>query len=76
MILVQPFFAADLYSDSVRDAFRSDFKKYVEARIAYYKSYGHGFLVADQKRCILSGGSVMGKGNATIERAKHAHTFQ
>jgi hypothetical protein len=27
---------ADLYSDSVRDAFRSDFKKYVEARIAYY----------------------------------------
>ena len=27
---------ADLYSDSVRDAFRSDFKKYLEARIAYY----------------------------------------
>jgi len=27
---------ADLYSDSVRDAFRADFKKYLEARIAYY----------------------------------------
>jgi len=27
---------ADLYSDSVRDAFRSDFKRYLEARIAYY----------------------------------------
>lgn len=27
---------SDLYSDSVRDAFRSDFKKYIEARIAYY----------------------------------------
>ena len=27
---------ADLYSDSVRDAFRVDFKKYLEARIDYY----------------------------------------
>jgi hypothetical protein len=27
---------ADLYSDSVRNAFRTDFKKYLEARIAYY----------------------------------------
>jgi hypothetical protein len=27
---------SDLYSDSVRDAFRADFKKYVAARIAYY----------------------------------------
>jgi len=27
---------ADLYSDSVRDAFRADFKKYLEARIDYY----------------------------------------
>ena len=29
---------ADLYSDSVRDAFRSDFYKYLEARIAYYQN--------------------------------------
>jgi hypothetical protein len=29
---------ADLYSDSVRTAFRADFKKYVEARISYYKN--------------------------------------
>ena len=29
---------ADLYSDSLRTAFRSDFKSYLEARIAYYKS--------------------------------------
>lgn len=27
---------ADLYPDSVRDAYRKDFKDYVEARIAYY----------------------------------------
>src|SRR3954471_14723837 len=27
---------ADLYSDSIRNAFRTDFKKYLEARIAYY----------------------------------------
>ena len=27
---------SDLYSDSVRDAFRTDFKKYLEARIDYY----------------------------------------
>ena len=27
---------ADLYPDSVRDAFRADFKNYLEARIAYY----------------------------------------
>jgi hypothetical protein len=27
---------ADLYSDSVRDAFRADFKEYLEARISYY----------------------------------------
>src|SRR6476660_1691436 len=27
---------ADLYSDSIRNEFRADFKKYLEARIAYY----------------------------------------
>jgi phosphoglycerol transferase MdoB-like AlkP superfamily enzyme len=27
---------ADLYSDSVRDAFHADFKRYLDARIAYY----------------------------------------
>ena len=29
---------SDLYSDSVRDAFRADFKKYIDARIAYYNN--------------------------------------
>jgi hypothetical protein len=29
---------SDLYSDSVRNEFRSDFKKYIEARVAYYNS--------------------------------------
>jgi len=27
---------SDLYSDSLRDAFRADFKKYIEARLSYY----------------------------------------
>jgi len=35
---------ADLYSDSVRDAFRADFKKYLEARIAFY-----GFITDTMK---------------------------
>src|SRR6478735_6404968 len=29
---------SDLYSDSVRDAFRADFKKYIDARVAYYNT--------------------------------------
>jgi hypothetical protein len=29
---------SDLYSDSVRDAFRGDFKRYIDARIAYYNN--------------------------------------
>ncbi len=29
---------SDLYSDSVRDVFRADFKRYIDARIAYYNN--------------------------------------
>ena len=29
---------SDLYSDSVRDAFHADFKKYIDARIAFYNN--------------------------------------
>src|SRR3954452_9898389 len=29
---------SDLYPDSVRDAFRTDFKKYIDARVSYYEN--------------------------------------
>ena len=35
---------ADLYSDSVRNAFRTDFKTYLEARIAYYENVADTIL--------------------------------
>ncbi len=31
-------FRADLYPDSIRQEFRSDLKKYINARIDYYKA--------------------------------------
>ena len=35
---------ADLYPDSVRHAFRTDFKTYLEARIAYYENVADTIL--------------------------------
>jgi hypothetical protein len=40
---------ADLYPDSVRYAFRSDFKNYLEARIAYYNNVADSVLFMKAK---------------------------
>ncbi|HEY6977311.1 MAG TPA: hypothetical protein VH396_13535 [Chitinophagaceae bacterium] len=40
---------ADLYADSIREAFRADFKKYLEARIAYYDSITDTMVLVKSK---------------------------
>jgi len=49
---------SDLYSDSVRDAFRSDFKKYVEARIAYYNPMDTASWLRSKKDASLAAASL------------------
>jgi len=41
---------SDLYSDRLRTAFRSDFKKYVEARLSYYKNINDTALFNKARR--------------------------
>jgi hypothetical protein len=41
---------ADLYPDSVREAFRKDFKEYLEARIALYSNVADTSLIAQSKQ--------------------------
>jgi hypothetical protein len=37
-------FRTDLYPDSIRQEFRTDFKKYINARIDYYKAGNDGII--------------------------------
>jgi hypothetical protein len=50
---------SDLYSDSVRDAFRADFKKYIEARIAYYDNTTDTVLLIKAKNDAVKAGDAL-----------------
>jgi hypothetical protein len=50
---------SDLYSDSVRDAFRADFKTYIEARVAYYNSATDTVLYNKAKNDAIKAGDAL-----------------
>jgi hypothetical protein len=50
---------ADLYSDSIRDVFRADFKKYLEARIAYYDNAKDTVLFYKAKEAAAKAGEAL-----------------
>jgi hypothetical protein len=41
---------SDLYGDSIRDAFRSDFKRYIDARIIYYENLADSLMMNQAKK--------------------------
>jgi uncharacterized membrane protein len=50
---------SDLYSDSVRAAFRADFRDYVKARISYYDNVADTALFFQSRRNIAKAGSSL-----------------
>jgi hypothetical protein len=50
---------SDLYSDSVRSAFRADFKTYIEARLAYYNSHADTVLFVKAKNNAARAGDAL-----------------
>jgi len=50
---------SDLYSDSVRNEFRHDFKDYIEARLAYYNSIADTVLFNKAKRDAENAGNAL-----------------
>jgi hypothetical protein len=50
---------SDLYSDSVRDEFRHDFKKYIEARLAFYHNTLDSVLFNKAKKDAENAGNAL-----------------
>jgi hypothetical protein len=52
---------SDLYSDSIRNEFRHDFKDYIEARLAYYNSIADTVLFNKAKRDAENAATLYGQ---------------
>src|SRR4051794_7327018 len=50
---------ADLYSDSVRNTFRADFKEYIDARALYYDSLGDSLMMFKAKKDAAKAGGAL-----------------
>src|SRR6478735_1194152 len=61
---------SDLYPDSVRDAFRTDFKKYIDARISYYNNVTDTVLFRKARKDAAEAGSALWS-RATQEAKLH-----
>ena len=61
---------SDLYPDSVRDAFRTDFKKYIDARISYYNNVTDTVLFKKARKDAAEAGTALWS-RATQEAKLH-----
>ena len=50
---------SDLYSDSIRDAFREDFKEYIDARLSFYAHVTDTALFFKAKRDAANAGNAL-----------------
>ncbi|HTQ65561.1 MAG TPA: hypothetical protein VMI12_12240 [Puia sp.] len=64
---------ADLYPDSVRDAFRADFKEYLEARISLYSDLSDTALSNQSKQRGVAAAASLWK--RAIQQSKLPNTF-
>ena len=66
---------SDLYSDSIRDAFRADFKNYIDARLSFYDHVTDTTLFMQaKKRCRKCSRFFVVAGYATIQTTQHAYS--